>query len=110
MIINFVCVFAFLLSGGTVRPIFDKVNSFIMVSFPFSAVFQDVHIMLFVGFPFLMAFLKRHGFSSSGFTLIVGAVIIQWGMLVTGLISNAANGVDNPTKVKIGVKRYRLNT
>ena len=35
MIINFVCVFAFLLSGGTAGPIFDKVNSFIMVSFPF---------------------------------------------------------------------------
>ena len=72
----------------------------------FSTVFQDVHIMLFVGFAFLMAFLKRHGYSSSGFTLVIGATIIQWGMLVSGLLSNAATGAENPTKVKIGIKRF----
>ena len=61
--------------------------------------------MLFVGFPFLMTFLKHHGFSSSGYTLIIGAMIIQWGMLVTGWISNAASGVPHPAKVKINIKR-----
>eukprot|EP00795_Rhopilema_esculentum_P004944 gene4944-21286_t len=60
--------------------------------------------MLFVGFPFLMTFLKHHGFSSSGYTLIIGAMIIQWGMLVTGWISNAASGVPHPIKVKINIK------
>ena len=73
---------------------------------PFPSVFQDVHIMLFVGFAFLMAFLRQHGYSSSGYTLVIGATIIQWGMLVSGLISNAATGVENPAKVKIGIKRF----
>ena len=76
------------------------------MSFHFLQVFQDVHIMLFVGFAFLMAFLKRHGYSSSGYTLIIGATIIQWGMLVTGLMSNAATGVEKPTNVRVGIKRF----
>nr|CAD7427515.1 unnamed protein product [Timema monikensis] len=46
--------------------------------------FQDVHVMIFAGFGFLMSFLKRYGYSSTGFTLLLGALMVQWGILCHG--------------------------
>uniref|UniRef100_A0A1B6EAQ8 Ammonium transporter AmtB-like domain-containing protein n=1 Tax=Clastoptera arizonana TaxID=38151 RepID=A0A1B6EAQ8_9HEMI len=49
------------------------------------AMFQDVHVMIFVGFGFLMTFLRKYGFSSVGFTFLLAATIIQWGLICQGL-------------------------
>ena len=46
------------------------------------ASFQDVHVMIFVGFGFLMTFLKDYNWSSMGFTMMIGAVCIQWAIIV----------------------------
>ncbi|NWI75050.1 RHAG protein, partial [Dryoscopus gambensis] len=46
--------------------------------------FQDVHVMIFVGFGFLMTFLKKYGFSSVGFTMLIAAFGLQWGILMQG--------------------------
>ena len=44
--------------------------------------FQDVHVMIFVGIGFLMTFLRKYGYSSVGITFLLGAVCIQWYILV----------------------------
>lgn len=59
--------------------------------------FQDVHIIIFIGFGFLMTFLKRYGFSSVGFTLLIGAFAIQWQTLVHGWIDH----FDDPLHEKV---------
>ncbi|XP_053694959.1 ammonium transporter Rh type A [Sabethes cyaneus] len=46
--------------------------------------FQDIHVMIFIGFAFLMTFLKRYGFSASGLNLLVGALVIQWAIIMRG--------------------------
>ena len=44
---------------------------------------QDVQVMIFVGFGFLMTFLKDYNWSALGFNFLLGAVAIEWYMLVT---------------------------
>ena len=61
------------------------------------SVFQDVHVMIFIGFGFLMTYLRRYGFSSVGLNMLVGAVAIQWAMLVAGYL-HAHGG-----KLQVGV-------
>ena len=73
-----------------------------------SAEFQDVHVMIFMGFGFLMMFLKKYGFGSVGYTMIISAVVIQWSMVLTKWLDQAANGVPSPHKVKLGIKKYEL--
>ncbi|XP_004082443.1 RH-like protein isoform X2 [Oryzias latipes] len=51
------------------------------------AEFQDVNVMVVLGFGFLCTFLVRHGFSSSGFNLLVAAVATQWALVLIGLES-----------------------
>lgn len=46
--------------------------------------FQDVHVMIFIGFGFLMTFLSRYSFSALGFTLFIGALVIQFSLLTNG--------------------------
>ncbi|CAO1415969.1 unnamed protein product [Diamesa serratosioi] len=46
--------------------------------------FQDIHVMIFIGFGFLMTFLKRYGYSATGLNLFVGALVIQWAILMRG--------------------------
>ncbi|XP_055635071.1 ammonium transporter Rh type A isoform X1 [Toxorhynchites rutilus septentrionalis] len=46
--------------------------------------FQDIHVMIFIGFAFLMTFLKRYGFSATGLNLLVGALVIQWAIIMRG--------------------------
>uniref|UniRef100_A0AAY4DIE3 Ammonium transporter AmtB-like domain-containing protein n=1 Tax=Denticeps clupeoides TaxID=299321 RepID=A0AAY4DIE3_9TELE len=50
------------------------------------AVFQDVHVMVFLGFGFMATFLVRYGFSSSGFSLLVAAMTVQWAILMHGFL------------------------
>ncbi|XP_055911608.1 ammonium transporter Rh type B isoform X3 [Eupeodes corollae] len=46
--------------------------------------FQDIHVMIFIGFAFLMTFLRKYGYSATGYTLLLAALIVQWAILVKG--------------------------
>ncbi|XP_069115396.1 ammonium transporter Rh type A-like isoform X2 [Argopecten irradians] len=47
--------------------------------------FQDVHVMVFVGFGFLYTFLQRYGYSGFGYNILLGAVAVQWTLIVRAL-------------------------
>ena len=53
---------------------------------PFTLVFQDIHVMIFLGIGFLLTYMKRYSLSSVGFVLFIGAVCVQWGILVAGFL------------------------
>ncbi|XP_036337716.1 ammonium transporter Rh type B-B [Rhagoletis pomonella] len=46
--------------------------------------FQDVQVMIYIGFGFLMTFLRKYGYSATGYTLFMTALVIQWCILVKG--------------------------
>lgn len=52
---------------------------------PSYAHFQDIQAMIFVGFGFLMTFMKKYGYSATGYTLFLAALVIQWSLIVKGL-------------------------
>merc|ERR1719424_684821 len=54
--------------------------------------FQDVHVMIFIGFGFLMTFLRQNMFQSVGMTFLIGALCIQWHILVGGFLAQAFHG------------------
>uniref|UniRef100_A0A8D0DJ31 Ammonium transporter AmtB-like domain-containing protein n=1 Tax=Salvator merianae TaxID=96440 RepID=A0A8D0DJ31_SALMN len=60
---------------------------------------QDVNVMVVSGFAFLLAFLRRYGFSSTGFTLLLAALGVQWTVIVDGFLFNFSGG-----KVKINLQ------
>ncbi|OWF53145.1 ammonium transporter Rh type A-like [Mizuhopecten yessoensis] len=62
--------------------------------------FQDVHVMIFIGFGFLMTFLKRYGYSAVSVNLFIAAVIIQWALIVRGVIHQLLHG---EAKFTIGI-------
>ena len=66
-------------------------------------VFQDVNVMIFVGFGFLMTFLKKYGYSAVGYNMLISAVTIQWSMVLTSWLANAASDAPSPGKVKLSV-------
>jgi ammonium transporter Rh len=43
--------------------------------------FQDIHVMIFIGFGYLMTFLRKYGYTAVGFTLLIGAFVMQWHIL-----------------------------
>ena len=71
-------------ASGTIEGVSNDINQY----YPF---FQDVHVMIFVGFGYLMTFLKEYNFTSVGYTFFIGAFIIQYSILVNGLIHNLIN-------------------
>lgn len=54
--------------------------------------FQDVNVMVFIGFGFLMTFLRKHGYSSVGYTALIGCVVLQWHPLVGQFFANVFHG------------------
>eukprot|EP01113_Clastostelium_recurvatum_P037473 TRINITY_DN5486_c0_g1_i2.p1 TRINITY_DN5486_c0_g1~~TRINITY_DN5486_c0_g1_i2.p1 ORF type:complete len:607 (-),score=150.24 TRINITY_DN5486_c0_g1_i2:13-1812(-) len=55
--------------------------------------FTDVSFMLYIGFGFLMTFLRRYGFGSVGFTFLMSAFCVEWGLLCVGVAKLiASNG------------------
>ncbi|XP_004524534.1 ammonium transporter Rh type B [Ceratitis capitata] len=46
--------------------------------------FQDVQVMIYIGFGFLMTFLRKYGYSATGYTLFLAALVVQWSILVKG--------------------------
>ncbi|XP_075160836.1 rhesus blood group-associated glycoprotein Rh50 [Haematobia irritans] len=48
--------------------------------------FQDIQVMIFVGFGFLMTFLRKYGYSATGYTLFLAALVIQWSVLMKGFL------------------------
>merc|ERR1711988_1158161 len=55
-------------------------------------VYQDVHVMIFIGFGFLMTFLAKYGFSAVGLNFFLGALSIQWGILLVGIFHHLHSG------------------
>lgn len=41
--------------------------------------------MIFIGFAFLMTFLKKYGYSATGFNYLLGALLIQWAIIMRGV-------------------------
>ena len=72
-------------ASGTIE---GGVSNDINQYYPF---FQDVHVMIFIGFGYLMTFLKKYSFTSLGYTFFIGAFIIQYSILMNGLIHNIMN-------------------
>jgi len=48
--------------------------------------FQDIQVMIFIGFGFLMTFLRKYGYSATGFTLFMAALVVQWAVLMKGFL------------------------
>ncbi|KAJ8316488.1 hypothetical protein KUTeg_006502 [Tegillarca granosa] len=68
--------------------------------------FQDVHVMIFIGFGFLMTFLKRYGYSAIAFNLLIAAFVLQWAIIVRGIIHQVLShekGDDDSKSFGIGV-------
>jgi len=65
------------------------------------AMYQDVHVMIFVGFGFLMTFLKKYSYSAVGYTFIIGAIAIQWAVLVIGFWHGVAD--KDSSKVELNI-------
>ncbi|XP_063217712.1 ammonium transporter Rh type A isoform X2 [Bacillus rossius redtenbacheri] len=66
----------------------------------FYPMFQDVHVMIYIGFGFLMTFLKKYCYSATGFTLLLGAMLVQWAVLCKGFFH--LDPVDH--KIHIGIE------
>ncbi|OWF53820.1 Ammonium transporter Rh type B-B [Mizuhopecten yessoensis] len=47
--------------------------------------YQDIHVMIFVGFGFLYTFLQRYGYSGAGYNILLGAVAVQWTLIIRAL-------------------------
>jgi hypothetical protein len=43
--------------------------------------YKDVAVMIFIGFGYLMTFLKKYGYGAVGFTFLLSAIVIEFGML-----------------------------
>ena len=71
-------------ASGIEEGVSNDINQY----YPF---FQDVHVMIFIGFGYLMTFLKKYSFTSVGYTFFIGAFIIQYSILMNGLIHNIMN-------------------
>ena len=68
-------------ASGTIEGVSNDINKY----YPF---FQDVHVMIFIGFGYLMTYLKKYSFTSVGYTFFIGSFIIQYSILMNGLIHN----------------------
>jgi len=55
--------------------------------------YQDVHVMIFVGFGFLMTFLHKYSYGAVGFTFLVGALSLQWGILTVNFWNRVITGI-----------------
>lgn len=60
------------------------INFFSLKIFCFITDFQDIQVMIFVGFGFLMTFLRKYGYSATGYSLFLAALVVQWSILMKG--------------------------
>ena len=82
-------------ASGIIEGVSNDINQY----YPF---FQDVHVMIFIGFGYLMTFLKEYSFTSIGYTFLIGAFIIQYSILINGLIHNLMN--NHHGKILLNIK------
>ena len=82
-------------ASGIIEGVSNDINQY----YPF---FQDVHVMIFIGFGYLMTFLKEYSFTSVGYTFLIGAFIIQYSILINGLIHNIMN--NHHEKILLNIK------
>ena len=69
--------------------------------------FQDVHVMIFIGFGFLMTFLRKYSYGAVGLTFLIGAMCIQWGILVVNFWHQALAG-HLDTRIQLDITEYAL--
>lgn len=81
----------------TAQPKIAKTGHSILNVYP---QFQDVHVMIFIGFGFLMTFLKRYGYAAVSINLLIASFVIQWAIIVRGLIHGH---VTDGAKFTVGV-------
>ncbi|XP_032598627.2 LOW QUALITY PROTEIN: ammonium transporter Rh type B [Drosophila grimshawi] len=55
--------------------------------------FQDIQVMIFIGFGFLMTFLRKYGYSATGYTLFMSALVVQWSILMKGFLHMEAGKI-----------------
>ena len=77
----------------------NGVSNTINQYYPF---FQDVHVMIFIGFGFLMTFLHKYNFSSLGYTFLMGALAIQYSILINGFFHCLFN--NHWSKIDLDIK------
>ena len=65
--------------------------------------YQDVHVMIFVGFGFLMTYLSSYNFNSIVYNFILGALAIQYTILINGFFHNVFNN-DWSHKINLDIK------
>jgi ammonium transporter Rh len=82
-------------SGTTNRPS-NTINNY----YPF---FQDVHVMIFIGFGFLMSYLHTFNFNSIVYNFILGALSIQYTILINGFFHNVFYN-DWSHKIELDIK------
>jgi ammonium transporter Rh len=56
--------------------------------------FTFIQLFVFVGLGLLMGTLKSYGYTTSGYVLCLGAVVLQWGILINGFFANAFQDKD----------------
>eukprot|EP01112_Ceratiomyxa_fruticulosa_P009399 TRINITY_DN2446_c0_g1_i3.p1 TRINITY_DN2446_c0_g1~~TRINITY_DN2446_c0_g1_i3.p1 ORF type:complete len:568 (+),score=125.11 TRINITY_DN2446_c0_g1_i3:450-2153(+) len=52
----------------------------------------DVTFMMYIGFGYLMTFLRRYGFGAVGYTFLLSAFAVEWGLLCMGIARLVAAG------------------
>lgn len=60
-----------------------------------------MNVIVILGFGFLGTFLVRHGFSGSGFNLLVAAMATQWALILNDIESLYYRG-----KMRIDLRRW----
>ena len=78
----------------------DEGNSQFDIWHSLFSVFQNVHVMMFIGFGFLMTFLKKYGYSAVSVNFLIASLVIQWHIIVKGLVNLDSNG-----KLPIGITK-----
>ncbi|KAJ8922788.1 hypothetical protein NQ315_007823 [Exocentrus adspersus] len=84
---------------NSIDPIFGGFDQEKNVIKNYYTLFQDIHVMIFIGFGYLMVFLKRYGYSSIGFTFLLGSFTVQWSVLCLGFYE-----LNDNYKIELGIE------
>ncbi|CEG42601.1 ammonium transporter rh type c [Plasmopara halstedii] len=91
-----VCLFFFALKFEI--PSLEDDNLDTVSTISYYPLFLDVHVMIFVGFGFLMTFLHKYSLSAVSLNFIIGALSLQWGVIVVTMAHQIGDG-DFKTKI-----------
>ena len=72
------------------------------------SLFEDLQALTLLGLGFLMSFLKRFGYGSVGFSLLLVAFVLQWSLLVRGLVENNSGQPPFTGNFTVGLRNLAL--